>query len=154
MKTSFLSTITLFIVLSACQQADKNETATNNTAKMGEKVWFCAYHVKADKKQQYENFVHDIFWAGASKLSEAEQKVFRQTRILHPEKAEADGTFFYAFLMNPQIEGADYSIESLLKKMYGEKQGTEYFNLFKDSLTDGLTEGKDDIEYYMVQSKD
>ena len=103
-------------------------------AKPGEEVWVWAYTVKADKRKQYEHFVHDIFWPGASKLSAAEQRVFRQTRVMHPAQANSNGTYTYLFIMDPLIKGADYGIESLTKKMYGSKQGTEYLKLFGGAL--------------------
>lgn len=99
-------------------------------AKVNETVWLCTYKVKADKRQQYEHFVHDIFWKGASKLSGNERKVFSQTRIMHPEKMEKDGTYLYSFLMDPVIKNTDYDIFSLITKMYGAKKGTEYYKLF------------------------
>ena len=107
-----------------------------------------AYPVKADKRKQYEHFVHDIFWPGASKLPIAGQRVFRQTRIMHPTKANADGSYTYLFIMDPLIKGADYDIESLIKKMYGPQQGAVHYKLF-----DGALAGKD-IGYHVTQSKD
>lgn len=99
-------------------------------AKPGEEVHVWAYPVKADKRKQYEHFVHDIFWPGAAKLSVSGQKVFRQTRVMHPIKANADGSYTYLFIMDPYIKGEDYDIESLIKKMYGAKQGAEHYKLF------------------------
>ena len=119
-------------------------------AKVNETVWLCTYKVKADKRQQYENFVHDIFWKGATKLTANERKVFSQTRIMHPEKPEKDGTYLYSFLMDPVIKGADYDIASLTKKMYGAKKGAEYYKLFEDAITSE----NDYRQINMVQSKD
>ena len=108
-----------------------------------------AYPVKASKRAQYERFFHEIFWPGAKNLSPAEQKVFKQTRLLHPTKPEADGTYAYVFIMDPVIKGADYGIESLVKKEYGEKKGSEYFKLFKDAVVE-----KNYKDYRLKQSKD
>ncbi|GAB2554089.1 hypothetical protein GCM10027085_51470 [Spirosoma aerophilum] len=118
-------------------------------AKLGEEVHVWAYPVKAGKQKQYEHFVHDIFWPGAKKLSAAEQRVFRQTRVMHPTKANADGTFTYLFIMDPYIKGGDYDIESLIKKMYGPKQGTEHYKLFSGAVVTGK-----EIGYQATQSKD
>ena len=117
-------------------------------AKPGEEVWVWAYPVKADKRKQYEHFVHDIFWPGASKLSATEQRVFRQTRVMHPAGANPDGSYTYQFIMDPLIKGADYNIESLIKKMYGAKQGAEHYKLFEGTLA-----GKD-VGYKVIQSND
>lgn len=120
-------------------------------AKPGQKVWVVAYYVQAKKRTQYEHFVHDIFWPGAAKLTSAQEKqVFRQTRILHPTKANPDGSYSYLYIMDPVIEGANYDIESLLVKMYGKAKGAEYGKLFGDSLVPG----KKYDEYIVTQSKD
>ncbi|NEU67135.1 hypothetical protein GK091_09615 [Spirosoma agri] len=120
-------------------------------AKPGQKVWVICYHVKSDKRAQYERFVHQLFWAGASKLTaEKDKQVFRQTRVLHPTKASPDGSYTYLFIMDPYIDGADYDIESLLRKMYGAKQASEYFKQFSTALMPKL--GYE--EYLVTQSKD
>ena len=118
-------------------------------AKPGEEVHVWAYPVKPGKQKQYEHFVHDIFWPGAKKLSAAGQKVFRQTRVLHPTQANPDGTYTYLFIMDPFIKGEDYDIESLVKKMYGAKQGATYYKLF----TDATVAGKD-VGFRVTQSKE
>ena len=126
----------------------QTKSAPRPMARSGEEVWVWAYPVKADKRKQYEHFVHDIFWPGASKLSAAEQRVFRQTRVMHPAQANPDGTYTYLFIMDPLIKGADYEIESLTKKMYGPKQGAEYLKLFGGALAGN------DVGYKVTQSKD
>lgn len=124
---------------------------TRPVAKANQKVWIVSYPVQAQKRQQYEHFVHDIFWAGASKLSAAKDKqVLRQTRVLHPTKANPDGSWSYFFIMDPVIEGADYDIGSLLRKMYGTKQGSDYFKLFATALVPNA-KYHDDM---LMQSKD
>jgi hypothetical protein len=150
MRQMLLFPFALLLSLFAMGQSKNTATPTNKNAKLNQTVWLCTYRVKADKQKEYEHFVHDIFWPGAKKLSKAEQQVFRQTRVMHPLKAEADGTYIYSFLMDPVIEGGDYEIDSLLKKMFGEKTGAEYFKQFVATLTDEA----DYRQYYMVQSKD
>ncbi|UFH53478.1 hypothetical protein [Spirosoma sp. KNUC1025] len=118
-------------------------------AKPGESVVVWAYPVKAAKRQQYEHFVHDIFWPGAKKLPTATQRVFKQTRVMHPTKANADGTYTYLFIMDPYIVGEDYDIGSLVKKMYGAKQGAEHYKLFEGAVVAGK-----DVGYRVTQSKD
>lgn len=118
-------------------------------AKPGEEVTVWGYPVKADKRKQYEHFVHDIFWPGAAKLSASGQRVFKQTRVMHPIKANADGSYTYLFIMDPYIKGEDYDIESLVKKMYGPKQGAAYYKLFDGAIVQGK-----DVGYRMTQSKD
>ena len=49
---------------------------------------------------------------------------------MHPAGANPNGTYTYAFVMDPLIKKADYDIESLIKKKYGAKQGADYYKLF------------------------
>ena len=147
MKKRLLFSI-LLLFMAATLSSGQTKPAPRLMAKPGEEVWVWAYTVKADKRKQYEHFVHDIFWPGASKLSGAEQRVFRQTRVMHPAQANSNGTYTYLFIMDPLIKGADYGIESLTKKMYGSKQGTEYLKLFGGALAGN------DVGYKVTQSKD
>ncbi|MCX6213489.1 hypothetical protein [Spirosoma sp.] len=142
--TALLALITLLISPFVYAQ-----TTPRAMAKPGEEVHVWAYPVKAGKQKQYEHFVHDIFWPGAKKLSAGEQRVFKQTRVMHPTKANADGTFTYLFIMDPYIKGGDYDIESLIKKMYGPKQGAEHYKLFNGAVVPGK-----DVGYQAIQSKD
>jgi hypothetical protein len=98
----------------------QNKQPQRALAVAGDTVWVIINPVKADKRAQFERFLHEIFWPGASKLSPQEQKLFRQTRILHPVVPEADGSYSYFFIMDPLIPKADYDIEKFLIKMYGE----------------------------------
>ena len=122
---------------------------THSVAKPNETVWVIAYPVKASKRAQYERFIHEIFWPGAKNLSAAEQKIFKQTRVLHPTKPEADGSYAYLFIMDPVIKGADYGIKSLLTKMYGKEKAAEHFKLFSDAIIE-----KNYKDYRVTQSKD
>ncbi|GAB3030453.1 hypothetical protein [Spirosoma pulveris] len=137
-----LLTVSLFALPAAAQ-------TTHTAAKTNETVWIISYPVKADKRAQYERFIHEIFWPGASKLSAKEQMVFKQTRVMHPVGADADGLYRYLFIMDPVIKGADYGIESLIKKMYGAQKGAEYFKLFKGAVVEGKY-----MDYRVTQSKD
>ena len=144
-KYTLLLTL-LFAVNTAVAQT---KPAPRPMAKPGEDVMVWAYPVKADKRKQYEHFVHDIFWPGAAKLSAAGQRVFRQTRVMHPTKPNADGSYTYLFIMDPYINGEDYGIESLTKKMYGAKQGAEHYKLFAGAVVAGK-----DVGYRVTQSND
>jgi hypothetical protein len=138
--------ISCIIVLTALTGLSQT---THSVAKPNETVWVIANSVKANKRAQYERFVHEILWAGAKNLSAADQKLFKQSRIMHPTKPEADGSYTYLFIIDPVIKGADYGIESVLKKEYGAQKGKEYFKLFTDAVIE-----KNSREYRVTQSKD
>ena len=109
----------------------------------GEQMWVLLNHVKADKWEQHEHFVHNILMSAAEKVDPA---AFRHTRFLHPAEQNEDGTYTSVWLMDPVIEGADYKILSLLKKAYGEDKAEEYVQLWNESLV------SPQVGYELIQS--
>lgn len=146
MKTKLIL-VTLLLLALAPQIFSQSKPAARPMARSGEAVLVCLDPIKKDKRVQYERFLHEIFWPGAAKLSPADQQVFRQTRILHPTKAEADGSYSYFFVMDPLIKGGDYDIESLLTKMYGKAKATEYYKLYTTAHV------RPQVSYEITQSK-
>ena len=149
--------IILAVLTTALQITSANAQTTSATnkirptrlmAKEGDTVWVFVNHVKADKREQFERFVHENFWPGAKKLRPADQHVFQQTRVLHPIQAEADGTYSYLFIMDPVVPGADYYIENLIRKMYEEKKANEYLKMFNETAAGPQT------GYTVIQSRD
>lgn len=112
-------------------------------AAKGERMWVLLNHVKADKWEQHEHFVHNILMPAAEKVDPA---AFRHTRFLHPAEQNEDGTYTSVWLMDPVIEGADYDILSLLKKAYGEDKAEEYLQLWNESLV------SPQVGYELIQS--
>ena len=99
-------------------------------AAQGERMWVLLNHVKADKLEQHKHFVQDILMPAAEKVDPA---AFRHTRFLFPAEPNQDGTFTSVFLMDPIIEGADYTFLDLLTKAYGEEQAKEYVKLWEEA---------------------
>lgn len=64
----------------------------------------------------------------------------------YPTDANADGTYPYAWIFDPFIEGADYSISSLLSKMYGYEKAAQYVRLWVDA------HASEQVEHILVQS--
>ena len=143
LRLSLVGSLIILTTLTGLSQTN------HSVAKPNETVWVIANSVKANKRAQYERFVHEILWPGAKNLSAADQKKFKQTRIMHPTKPETDGSYTYLFIIDPVIKGADYGIESILKKEYGVRKGKEYFKLFTDAVIE-----KNSREYRVTQSKD
>ena len=113
--------------------AERNVNVARETirAAEGERMWVLLNHVKADKWEQHEHFVHDILVPAIEKV---EPSVLRHIRFLHPAEQNEDGAYTSVFLMDPLVEGADYDILSLLKKTYGEDKAEEYIQLWGESL--------------------
>ena len=157
MKNAMAAGLALFLAAASVNVAQaqtpsqgptsQTATAARQMAREGEKVWVIINHIKPDKREQFEKFIHETFWPMANKLSTEEQRLFRQTRVLHPTKAEADGTYSYIFLMDPLVEGANYEIEAMLIKMYGEQQGKAH------SRTLDETFARNPTDYLVTQSR-
>jgi hypothetical protein len=109
----------------------------------GERMWVLLNHVKADKWEQHERFVHDILVAAMEKV---EPCALRHARFLHPAERNEDGTYTSVFLMDPLVEGADYDIMSLLTNAYGEDKAEEYIQLWSESLA------SPQVGYDLIQS--
>jgi hypothetical protein len=125
----------------------QNTMATRQVAKEGDTVWVLANHIKSDKRQQFERFVHEIFWDSSSKLTSEEQRIFRQTRVLHPTQQEKDGSYTYLFIMDPYIPGANYDIGQFLNKIYGAPKAAEYLKMLEE------TQVREQTPYFVVQSQ-
>lgn len=109
----------------------------------GEQMWVLLNNVKADKWEQHKHFVHDILMPAAEKVDPA---AFRHTRFLHPAEPNEDGTYTSVFLMDPLIEGADYTFMGLFTKAYGEEKAKEYVQLWDDALA------SPQVGYSVIQS--
>jgi hypothetical protein len=124
---------------------ERNANVARETirAAEGERMWVLLNHVKADKREQQERFVHHILMPAAKQVA---LSALRHTRFLHPAEQNEDGTYTYAFLMDPLIEGADYDILSLLQKAYGKDKAEKYIVLWNESLA------SPQVGYHLVQS--
>ncbi len=109
----------------------------------GEQMWILINHVKAGMWEQHEHFVHDILMPAAEK---ADPAAFRHTRFLHPAEQNEDGTYTSVWLMDPLIEGADYTYLGLLTKAYGEEQAKEYIKLWEEA------EASPQVGYSLIQA--
>ena len=125
------------------KERDINVAREMIRAAEGEKIWVLLNHIKADKLEQHKRFVHDILMPAAEKVDPA---AFRHTRYLHPAEPNEDGTFTSVFLMDPLLEGTDYTFLGLLTKAYGEEQAKEYIKLWEEA------EASPQVGYSLIQA--
>jgi hypothetical protein len=100
-------------------------------------VWVILNHVRPQKRAQFERFLHEVFWPGGRRVGQTDSLVARaiaQTRILHPAGPNADGTYTYAFMMDPRVPGADYDILALLKRAYPAAEAERYVREMNDAI--------------------
>ena len=109
-------------------------TAEAQGAVEGQRMWVRIETIKADKREEFERFVHTILRPAVERVEPA---MARQVRFLHPRAANADGTYTYVFLMDPLVEGydyAEYEIGELLKRAYGDILGQEHDELGREAM--------------------
>ena len=128
-------------------QTTKDLSGSTMRASKGDTVWVLLNQIKADKREQFEKFVHEILWPVALKLDPIDQKVAKQTRVLHPVEMNKDSTYTYVFLMDPLIPGASYEVMYYLKKGYGEEKAKEYSKMF------GECYASPQVVYVLIQSQ-
>ena len=121
-------------------------------ASRGDMVWVILNHVKPDKRQQFERFLHQQLWPMGHRVGQKDPviaRVFDQTRVLHPTEANEDGTYTYAFLMDPVVAEGDYAIQALLKRGFPEVEADQ---LFKEGFESALARPQEN--YVLRQSPD
>ena len=145
-----LPTLFCIIFIAACDR-NKNQTQTAeeeqasvrtvndmngspDRATENDSVWVIINHVRPGKRDVFEKFFHEIFFDSSSNLNADEQRLFRQTRILHPTQAEADGTYSYFLIMDPFIPGGDYHIRSIMMRMYQKEAAEKHLKMFDEAV--------------------
>lgn len=103
----------------------------------GDTVWVVAYKVRPAMRAQYEGFVTRFWRTGLDYGAQHDPLVlstFRHTRVLYPNRMNADSTYTYTFLMDPVVQGADYDIEKLLDRMLPVDRAAQEYQAFSESL--------------------
>lgn len=96
----------------------------------GERVWVLLNHIKSDRREHFERFVHDLL---VPAIEQVEPITFRHVRFLHPTEQNEDGSYTYIWLMDPFLADADYEILSLLKKAYGEERAQASYQQWEEN---------------------
>ena len=106
-------------------------TANRSTvyANSGEKVWVILTPIKADKRAEFEQFVQEILVPAVTRIA---PNVHRHVRALYPTHPEADGTYTYAFLMDPWLPDASYNFAVLFRQAYTEEETQAYLRLWAE----------------------
>ena len=102
-----------------------------NRAVEGERVWVLLTHIKPDRRQEFEHFIHDFI---APISARSEPNVLNRTRFLLPAEPNEDGTYTYVFLMDPVVKDGIYSFEKILSLDYSPEETAVHLKLWNDSL--------------------
>jgi len=112
-------------------------------AHQGEDVWVIVNHVRAEKQEMFEHFLHAILMPA---VAHVEPEVYNKIRILHPAVPDKDGTLSYIFLLDPLVPDGEYNIENILFNFYKPDVAREYMKIWNETLA------SPPVEYDMIQS--
>lgn len=131
--------LVLLIAIAVLPKDTLGQSKLDVRAKVGDKVYVIISNVKNEYRQDYEDFMNEVFFdLLASSKNELTQQAFRTSRWLIPEKQNEDKSWTYVFIIDPVIENATYNIDSLFRERYN---ATEAMHLIKryESFMVGLT---------------
>jgi hypothetical protein len=112
-------------------------------ARQGEDVWVLLNHIRAEKCEAFEHFLHDILMPA---LAHIHPETYNKTRVLYPMMPNADGTRTYIFLMDPVVADGIYNISGILHQFYKPELADHYMKIWDEALA------SPQVEYDMVQS--
>src|SRR5689334_4751725 len=112
-------------------------------AQVGEPMWVLINHIGAEKRNEFEHFLHVILMPA---VAHTHPEVYNKTRVLHPQAPNEDGSYTYIFLMDPLVKDGIYNVREILMGYYNAAQVEEYMRLWDEAL---LTP---QIEYDVIQS--
>ena len=149
--------ICLFLVvgimlISSCQSQDGSKqteeekavltnSATNEKgkeamrAKEGETTLLIINYVKDESKMEYEKFMNEIFFdlllSSKKPLMKAQ---YNQTRWLSPTRQNEDGTWTYAFFMDPLVENGNYEFPPLFEEKYSKEESEKLIGQYESFM--------------------
>lgn len=110
-------------------------TVVNNRAEEGENVLLIITYVKDESRAAYEKFMNEIFFelTAKSKLPLMDDQD-RQTRWLLPSRKNEDGTWTYAFFMDPVVENGNYEFLPLFEESYSKERSAELLKEYESFM--------------------
>jgi len=111
------------------------QSQSNNRAQEGDQVWLIINHVKADSKQGFEKFMEEVFikvLTTSRTPQMAEQ--YQKTRWLTPAQQNENGTWTYAFIMDPVVANANYEIEKLFLEQFSPEKSAELLRQYESYI--------------------
>ena len=129
MKKYFLSSLFLILV--------GNINSQTTESKQGDQMWVILNHVKADKRQQFEDFAYKVLLPALEENAISNlttRKMIGQTRMLEPRRANKDSSYTYIWLMDPLVKDAIYSYPGILKRVYSPEETKKYISRNNECL--------------------
>ena len=111
-------------------------------AQPGDTVYLVEHYVRADRRQQFEEFVTRVLWPAFQRTAannRARARVLQQTRLLRPITANDDGTYTYTFVLDPVVSGESYSVLDLLREVYSDEEARQHYVRFTETWARDFT---------------
>lgn len=116
-----------------------NHSKKTLRANEGDHVWLIVNHVKAESRQAFEKFMDDVFFdILANSTNPVRKEQYRKLRWLVPAAPNEDGTWPYAFIMDPVIPGTDYDIQKLFEDKYNPEKAAELMRQYESFIAGGM----------------
>ena len=112
-------------------------------AQVGEPMWVLVNHIRAEKRNKFEHFLHAILMPA---VAYTHPDLYNKTCVLHPIAQNDDRSYTYIFLLDPVVKDGVYNVREILLGYYNQEQVEEYMRLWDEAL---LTP---QIEYDVIQS--
>ena len=109
----------------------------------GEDMWVVLNHIRAEKREIFEHFLHAILMPA---VAHVEPEVYNKVRVLHPTMPNKDGSYTFIFLMDPLVSDGEYSIENILHEFYKPEVAKGYMKVWEEC------QEIPQVEYDVVQS--
>jgi hypothetical protein len=102
----------------------------------GDTVVVVENYVRADRRQQFEEFVTtfdaaSLKYTGPDTVAKA---VLRSVRVLYPTKADSDGVYTYMFFADPVVHGGNYDTSYLAHLILPQGEADRLLRLLDESM--------------------
>jgi hypothetical protein len=124
------------------QMGTPRDAAADIRAQAGDTVYLVEHQVRPERRQQFEDFVHEVLWPAIQSTAAAEPArgfALQRVRLLLPITPDENGSYTYTFVLDPVVAGESYNVLDLLRARYGEAEGTRHYGMFTETWAGDFT---------------
>jgi hypothetical protein len=103
-------------------------------AARGQRVTIWVDIIKAEKRDEWERIIHQTL---APAVARADEELLTHMRFLEPREANDDGTWTYAMVADPRLEGAGYDVRPYIAAAFGEEEADAFDEVWNDCHAHG-----------------
>jgi hypothetical protein len=142
------SAAAVLLMLTACASAPTTGpgSARSGTvairAQRGDTLHIIEHHIRPERRQQFEEFVEQMLWPAfqrAAGTSPSLHEALQRTRFIAAAAAAEDGTWTYAFVLDPAVKGESYNVFEILRTAYGDEEALRQYHRYTETWARGFT---------------